>query len=158
MKSENHLVIYCDGACTGNPGPGGWGAILLMGVVWKKQVAGFENPTTNNRMELSAAINSLKAAVDLHQKGELPHPLELIYVYTDSMYVRNGITDWIIKWKRNGWRDGKIKNQDLWMQLDSISKDLPIKWEWVRGHSGNVYNEMADNIARNSIKKGLNIK
>jgi ribonuclease HI len=150
-------LIYTDGSSSGNPGPGGYAAIISDGEK-VLEIGGYEEKTTNNRMELSAAINSLKAAVDLHQKGQLPHPLELIYVYTDSMYVRNGITDWIIKWKRNGWRDGKIKNQDLWMQLDSISKDLPIKWEWVRGHSGNVYNEMADNIARNSIKKGLNIK
>jgi len=151
----NQVIIYCDGACSGNPGPGGWGAVLMMGELWKKKVSGYEAHTTNNRMELMAAINALSAIKKLAAADGLPDKLETIAVYTDSVYVRSGIMEWIKKWKVTNWRSGTIKNQDLWQSLDSLCQDMKIEWIWVKGHSGNRYNDMADAIARDAIKKGL---
>ncbi|MDJ1305341.1 MAG: ribonuclease HI [Candidatus Midichloria sp.] len=139
------LKIYCDGACSGNPGKGGWGAILI----WKdttKEISGFEENTTNNRMELTAAIEALKV-IKRNVKVE---------VYTDSKYVCNGITNWIQKWKKNNWRSKNklIKNVDLWQELEFLSSKLDVSWRWIRGHNGDVYNEKADKLATTAIKYG----
>jgi ribonuclease HI len=142
--SEGYVTIYTDGACSGNPGPGGWGAILE----WngrRKEIKGGDPHTTNNRMELTAAIMALEAlkrpcTVDLH---------------TDSQYLRQGITSWITSWKSNGWRtaDRKpVKNVDLWQRLDAALAQHKVRWHWVRGHAGNDLNERADELAREAIK------
>lgn len=138
MASE--IEIYSDGACLGNPGPGGWGAVLLY-KDQKKEMSGAQADTTNNRMELMAAIQGLKAL----KKGS---DLKL---YTDSKYVIEGITKWINGWKKNGWRNANrklVKNSDLWQELDSEVQRHNIEWIWVKGHSGNFYNELVDNLAR----------
>lgn len=151
----NQVIIYCDGACSGNPGPGGWGAVLMMSDDWKKKVSGYEAQTTNNRMELTAAISSLAAIKQLKASGGLPSTPDSITVYTDSVYVRSGIMEWIKKWKTTNWRSGTIKNQDLWQDLDALCQEMKVEWIWVRGHNGDRYNEMADSIARAALKKGL---
>ncbi|MFG1426453.1 ribonuclease HI [Roseixanthobacter glucoisosaccharinicivorans] len=137
------IEIWTDGACSGNPGPGGWGAVLRSGP-HEKELSGGEAHTTNNRMELMAAISALEAlkkpsAVDLH---------------TDSEYLRNGITKWVAGWRRNGWRtaDKKpVKNQDLWERLDAALGRHEIAWHWVKGHAGNELNERADQLARDGM-------
>ena len=137
------VVIYTDGACSGNPGPGGWGAILMSGH-HRKELSGGEANTTNNRMELFAAIAALEqlkgpSRVDLH---------------TDSAYLRNGITQWIHGWKRNGWRtaDRKpVKNAEFWQRLDEATRRHEISWHWVKGHSGHPENERADELAREGM-------
>ncbi len=136
----SRVKIWTDGACSGNPGPGGWGAILQFNGV-EKEFCGGEATTTNNRMELMAAISALEAltrpcAVDLH---------------TDSQYVRQGVTSWMHNWKRNGWRtaDRKpVKNDDLWKRLDEAAARHQVEWFWVRGHAGDEMNERADALAR----------
>jgi len=141
--SEQRVTIYTDGACSGNPGPGGWGAILTLGD-HTKELMGGEAHTTNNRMELMAAISALEAlkrpcTVDLH---------------TDSEYLRNGISSWIHGWKRNGWRtaDKKpVKNVDLWKRLDEALKPHKVNWHWVKGHAGHAINERADELAREGV-------
>lgn len=133
-------IIYTDGACIGNPGPGGWAAIL-MNEKDEKILSGRSADTTNNRMEMLAIITALEY---LSQKS-------LVTVFTDSKYVIDGISSWIIKWEKNNWRTSKnnlVKNYDLWKKLNSASKNHKIKWEWVKGHSGDFYNEKVDNIAR----------
>ena len=137
------LRIYTDGACKGNPGPGGWGAVLMWGDHIKK-VAGFESNTTNNRMELIAAIEGLK---QIKNKD-----LE-IHLYTDSQYLKKGMTEWINMWLKNNWNNNKVKNQDLWLELNQLSKNLNIKWHWVKGHNGDYGNEMADELARDQIEE-----
>jgi len=140
-----HVVIYTDGACSGNPGPGGWGAVLISGG-HRKEISGGEAWTTNNRMELTAAIAALEALkkpsrVDLH---------------TDSQYVRNGISTWIHNWKKRGWRTADRKpvlNAELWQQLDQARLRHEVHWHWVRGHAGEVENERADELAREGIRK-----
>jgi len=140
---EQHVVIHTDGACSGNPGPGGWGAILEWGD-HRKELKGGEPHTTNNRMELMAAIMALETlkrpcAADLH---------------TDSQYLRQGITQWIKSWKRNGWKtaDKKpVKNIDLWQRLDQALARHVVRWHWVRGHAGHDMNERADELAREAI-------
>jgi ribonuclease HI len=140
---SSHVVIHTDGACLGNPGPGGWGAILA----WnghEKELKGGEPHTTNNRMELMAAIAALEAL-----KG--PSVVEL---YTDSQYLHRGITEWIGSWKRNGWRtaDKKpVRNIDLWRRLDAALSRHEVRWHWVRGHAGHDLNERADRLAREGI-------
>ena len=137
---EHHVVVYTDGACSGNPGPGGWGAILVWGD-HEREIKGGEEVTTNNRMELMAAISALEAlkrpcAVDIH---------------TDSQYLRNGIMQWIHGWKRNGWRTAAkdpVKNVDLWQRLDAALGRHKITWHWVKGHAGHAMNERADALAR----------
>ena len=137
------VAIWTDGACSGNPGPGGWGAVLTFGDL-EKDMCGGEALTTNNRMELMAAIMALEAlkrpcAVDLH---------------TDSQYVRGGVTGWINGWKRNGWKtaDKKpVKNVDLWQRLDEAQARHEVKWHWVKGHAGDVMNERADELARKGM-------
>ena len=141
------MKIYTDGACRGNPGPGGWGALLRSGD-HEKEISGYEGHTTNNRMELKAAIRALEAL-------KQPCTVEL---YTDSQYVKNGITTWMADWKRRGWRtaDRKpVKNIDLWQELDALSAAHRIHWHWVRGHTGHAENERADRLANAAIDAGL---
>ena len=139
MAGSTSVVIYTDGACKGNPGPGGWGAWLRSGM-HERELFGGEAETTNNRMELTAVIEALRA---------LKRPCE-VALYTDSQYVRQGISDWIQSWKRNGWRTSAKKpvaNADLWRALDDESARHTIQWQWVKGHSGDVGNERADALA-----------
>jgi ribonuclease HI len=138
------VVVYTDGACSGNPGPGGWGAILMSGA-HRKEISGGEAESTNNRMELSAAIGALEA---------LKRPSK-VALHTDSNYLKDGITKWIFGWKRNGWKtaDKKpVKNEDLWKRLDLALKCHTIEWHWVKGHAGHPENERADELARMAIK------
>lgn len=135
--------IYTDGACSGNPGPGGWGAILIYGN-HRRELSGAESNTTNNRMELYAAIMALET---------LKRPSQ-VCVHTDSRYVQQGITDWSSRWQRNGWKTSsgrKVVNQDLWKRLLESCRVHDVSWEWVRGHSGDSMNERADELARAAI-------
>jgi ribonuclease HI len=137
------VIIFSDGACSGNPGPGGWGAVLIYGDK-RKELSGGEAETTNNRMELRAATEALTAL-------KRPTQTEL---HTDSQYVRKGITEWIGKWKTNGWKtsDKKpVKNADLWMKLDEARQRHQVSWHWVRGHAGHPENERADELAREGM-------
>ena len=141
------INIYTDGACRGNPGPGGWGALLIYQKS-EKELYGFSPETTNNIMELSAVIESLKSI-----KRKCP-----IIITTDSSYVKNGITDWIHSWKKNNWKTANkkpVKNKELWIELDSLCKLYDIKWEWVKGHSGHPGNERADSLANKAIDENL---
>jgi ribonuclease HI len=141
--ADPHVVIYTDGACSGNPGPGGWAAILKSGDR-EKELKGGEPLTTNNRMELMAAIGALEA---------LNRPC-VVDIHTDSQYLRNGMMSWINKWKRNGWRtaDKKpVKNEDLWKRLDAALARHRVTWHWVRGHAGHEMNERADQLAREGL-------
>lgn len=141
------VTIYTDGACSGNPGPGGWGAILLFGN-HRKEINGGEASTTNNRMELLAAISALE---DLKSRCSVD-------LYTDSNYVRGGITDWIDNWKRNGWRTANrkpVKNEDLWKRLDAARARHQVRWHWVKGHAGDPENERADALAREGMQPFL---
>ena len=138
---SDKLKIYTDGACSGNPGIGGWGAVLINANTGEeKYLSGAENVTTNNKMELTATIESLKSI-------NKPSEIEL---YTDSQYVKNGINIWIINWKNNGWKTASKKpvaNKELWIELDTIVQFHNVQWFWVKGHSGNYYNEIADQLA-----------
>ena len=141
--TPERVVIYTDGACKGNPGPGGWGAWLRWGE-HEKELFGGEPNTTNNRMELTAVIESLALL-----KRRTP-----VAVYTDSEYVKNGITTWIHNWKRRGWRtaDNKpVKNDDLWKRLDGLVAEHEVQWHWVRGHTGDPGNERADQLANRGV-------
>ncbi|MBF0402066.1 MAG: ribonuclease HI [Magnetococcales bacterium] len=146
--SVRQLVKICtDGACRGNPGPGGWGALLGYGT-HEKTLSGYAHHTTNNRMEMLAVIHALAV---------LKRPCRVI-VTTDSQYVKNGITQWITQWKKRGWRkaDGQaVLNIDLWQRLDALCCHHQVEWNWVRGHAGHPENEMVDRLARESIQKGL---
>ena len=137
------VIIYTDGACRGNPGPGGWGALIEYGEL-SKQLYGGDVSTTNNKMELTAAIMALK---------EIKEPCE-INLYTDSKYVLQGIEEWIHNWKKRGWRGANkkpVKNIDLWKELDELRDKHNIKWNWVKGHSGDPGNETADMLANRGI-------
>jgi ribonuclease HI len=139
------VTIFTDGACSGNPGPGGWGAILVSGAA-EKELSGGEKLTTNNRMELMAAIAALEA---LKREAE-------VELHTDSRYLLDGITKWIGGWKRNGWKtsDRKpVKNDDLWQRLDAARTRHHVHWHWVRGHNGHEMNERADALARAAIER-----
>ena len=139
----SHVEIYTDGACSGNPGPGGWGAILLFNGT-RKEFSGGERETTNNRMELMAAIAALEA---------LKRPCE-VHLHTDSMYMKDGITKWIHGWKKNGWKtaDKKpVKNVDLWQRLEEAAAKHKVSWRWVRGHNDHELNEAADALARAAV-------
>jgi ribonuclease HI len=141
------VVIYTDGACSGNPGPGGWGAVLLSGP-HRKEIWGGELATTNNRMELMAAIQALES---------LKKPCK-VEVHTDSKYVQQGIHEWIHGWKKRGWltADKKpVKNADLWRRLDEARQRHDVQWRWVKGHAGHELNELADALARRGIKEVL---
>ena len=138
------VAIYTDGACSGNPGPGGWGAVLLHGA-HRREISGAAPETTNNRMELTAAIRALEAL-------KVPSRVAL---YTDSTYVKDGITRWLPNWKARGWRTSSrapVKNRDLWEALDALVKGHDVSWHWVRGHAGNPENERADALARKALK------
>lgn len=137
------VIIYTDGACQGNPGPGGWGAVLIFGEHVKK-IFGYSPETTNNKMELTAPIQALKT---------LKKPCE-VTLYTDSQYVKKGMTEWIEGWISNNWRtSGKspVKNVELWQELLLLSKTHTITWNWVKAHNGDLYNEQADKLATNAI-------
>ena len=137
------IKIYTDGACKGNPGVGGWGALILQDDK-NIELFGGENETTNNRMELMAVIMALKEM----------SPSEELIIYTDSKYVQKGISEWIKNWKLNNWRSSSkkpVKNKDLWMQLDEASYSRKINWEWVKGHAGNEGNEKADELANKGV-------
>jgi ribonuclease HI len=140
------ITIYTDGACAGNPGPGGWAAVILGPE--RREIMGFEAATTNNRMELTAALEGLRA---------LPTGAE-VHLHTDSQYVRNGMHEWLARWKRNGWRtaDKKpVKNEDLWRALDEAATAHRVHWHWVRGHDGDPENERCDALANEAIRRGL---
>ncbi len=149
MTEENVVELFTDGACSGNPGPGGWGVLLR----WRgneRELSGGETPTTNNRMELMAAIEGLKA---------LKRPAQ-VRVWTDSVYVRDGITKWIHGWKRSGWKtaDKKpVKNVDLWQALLAAAEPHEIEWRWIKGHAGHPENERADALARGAIASGRGV-
>ena len=144
MNSGDGIIdIFTDGACSGNPGPGGWGAILR----WRgseKELSGGARETTNNRMELMAAIAALES---------LTRPVKA-RVHTDSRYVKDGITQWIAKWKQNGWKTAArkpVKNADLWQRLEEAANAHDVEWHWIKGHSGHLENERADELARDAI-------
>ena len=138
------INIYTDGACKGNPGPGGWGALIIEGDT-KKEIFGGEAGTTNNRMEILAVIMALKT---------IKTDCEVI-IFTDSIYVQKGISEWIGKWKINGWKTSNkkdVKNKDLWVQLDSLNSEISVNWIWVKGHSGHPENDRADFLANQGVR------
>jgi len=141
------VIIYTDGGCRGNPGPGGWAATLQM-QAHKKALYGYATQTTNNRMELTAAVMALES---------LRRPCEVI-LHTDSQYLRQGITQWISNWKRNGWKTAQrkpVKNADIWQQLERAVEPHKIEWCWVKGHAGDLGNERADQLVNQAIDRGL---
>jgi len=142
---NNKIIIYTDGACSGNPGKGGWGAVLIHEGN-EKYLSGYDKMTTNNKMELTATIESLKS-IKTKSKIEL---------YTDSQYVKNGINSWIINWRKNGWKTASKKpvaNKELWIALDECAAKHKVIWFWVKGHAGNKYNEIADELAVKAMNK-----
>ncbi len=143
MLDKNKIQIFTDGACKGNPGIGGWGVLIKYSKI-SNELKGFQSKTTNNRMELIAVINGLKSKKEN----------ENIEITTDSMYVKNGINQWINNWKNNGWKTAAkkpVKNKDLWQELDELVQNYSIKWIWVKGHSGHPGNERADQLANEAI-------
>ena len=139
----DRVDIFSDGACKGNPGPGGWGALLRFGAN-EKELCGGESNTTNNRMELMAVIRALEA---------LKRPCQ-VRVTTDSQYVKRGVTEWMSRWKRNGWRTADrnpVKNRDLWERMDAALARHRLEWKWVKGHAGHAENERADQLANRGI-------
>lgn len=147
MREELTVEIYTDGACRGNPGPGGWGALLRWGAI-EKELFGGVRDTTNNRMELTAVIEALRS---------LKRPVR-VHVHTDSTYVQQGISAWIHSWKRNGWRTKSkepVKNADLWQALDALAMQHHVEWKWVKGHSGHAENDRADALANRGIDELL---
>jgi ribonuclease HI len=143
LLSDLNMQLFSDGACSGNPGPGGWGVVLIKHNRILKESSGFSPKTTNNRMELQAAIEGIKLAKN-HSK--------IFTLFTDSIYVKEGITKWYFAWQKNNWKGGKVKNTDLWMLLYQESHLCQIDWQWIKGHSGQIYNERADYLARQAIK------
>lgn len=142
----SRVVLYTDGACSGNPGPGGWGALLLFDD-HRRELCGGDPATTNNRMELRAVIEGMKAL-----KRRVP-----VTIYTDSTYVMKGMTEWIHSWKAKGWRTAArkpVKNEDLWRELDEVLAGHDVEWRWVKGHNGDPGNEAADALARSAIPGG----
>ena len=142
---SDKIIIYTDGACSGNPGRGGWGAVLI-NESNEIYLSGYDKMTTNNKMELTAAIEALKSI-------KIKSNIEL---YTDSQYVKNGINLWIVNWKKNGWKTASKKpvaNKDLWIKLDECTEKHAVIWFWVKGHAGNQYNEMADELAVTAMNK-----
>jgi len=147
MNKTEKVQIFTDGACKGNPGPGGWGAILRFQDN-EKEINGYEPLTTNNIMELMAVIESLKA---------ISKPFQ-IEITTDSKYVKNGITSWIHNWKKNGWKTAAkkpVKNKELWIELDHLIQKHNVSWKWVKGHSGHIENERADELANDAITNNI---
>jgi len=144
QSGDGNVLVFADGACKGNPGPGGWGAILRIGT-HEKEIFGGEPQTTNNRMELTAVIRAL---------GALKRHCD-VKVYTDSQYVQKGISEWVPQWKRRGWRTASkkpVKNEDLWRELDELAQQHQVEWHWVRGHAGHVENERADALANRGVQ------
>jgi ribonuclease HI len=142
------VEIYTDGACSGNPGPGGWGALLSYGGRTRELSGGEATPTTNNRMELMAAIRALES---------LTRPAK-VRLHTDSSYLRNGITGWLAGWKRNGWKTASrqpVKNEDLWRRLDAAAAKYDVQWLWVKGHAGDPGNERADALANRGMATAI---
>ena len=138
-------IIYTDGACSGNPGPGGWGAVIFDEKDKQNNISGKVKETTNNRMELLAPIMALRK---IKSKSD-------VVIFTDSAYVKNGITDWIKKWKKNDWKNSNkkpVKNKDLWIKLNALCQKNNVTWKWVKGHSNNKYNDLADELATNAVK------
>ena len=138
-------TIYTDGACSGNPGPGGWGAVIFDETKKQHNISGKAIDTTNNRMELMAPIMALN---EIKSKSD-------VVIFTDSAYVKNGITEWIKKWEKNGWKNSNkkpVKNKDLWIKLNSLCQKNKVIWKWVKGHSNNKYNNLADILATKEIK------
>lgn len=148
--SEQPVVIHTDGGCTPNPGPGGWGAVLRYGEHVRELCGGESGSTTNNRMELTAPIEAL----------ELLNRSMTVHIYTDSTYVRNGITSWLAGWKRNGWRTSAkqpVKNADLWMRLEEACARHEVQWFWVKGHAGVPDNELADQLATRGMREAMGL-
>ena len=146
VRDLSEICVYVDGACSRNPGPGGWGVFMICDG-YECSYSGGDRDTTNNRMELMAAIKALDAIKGYNG---------IVLMYTDSQYVKGGITDWIKKWKVNGWKTSggdEVKNRDLWVMLDSFCEAFDIRWHWVKGHSDNAYNNIADQLARDAIRK-----
>ncbi|MEE1059890.1 MAG: ribonuclease HI [Treponema sp.] len=144
------IIVYTDGGCSGNPGPGGWGIVVIANGE-ARQLSGGEKITTNNRMELTAAISALSVVQNTPSFNG-----KKIIVNIDSQYVKNGITVWIKSWKQKGWKtaDKKpVKNQDLWQQLDELNSNLNVEWNWVKGHAGIEYNEICDQLCQKEIAK-----
>ncbi len=138
------IIVYTDGGCSGNPGPGGWGCVIIADGE-ARQLSGGDYNTTNNKMELTAAISALSAIKNTQRFQNIP-----VELYIDSQYVKNGITSWIINWKKNGWRTAAKKpvlNQELWQQLDLLNNSMNVKWNWVKGHAGHPENERCDKLA-----------
>ncbi len=144
MAGLPHVTIYTDGACEPNPGPGGWGALLIFGN-HEKELSGSEEQTTNNRMELTAAIRAL---------GALKEPCQVDF-YTDSEYLQRGITEWLPNWRKRGWKrkEGKLANIDLWQALEAELKEHTISWQWVRGHATDRLNQRVDRLARKAMRR-----
>ncbi|MBO5099742.1 MAG: ribonuclease HI [Treponema sp.] len=144
------IIVYTDGGCSGNPGPGGWGCVIIAEGE-ARQLSGGDYNTTNNKMELTAAISALSAIKNTQRFQNIP-----VELYIDSQYVKNGITSWIINWKKNGWRTAAKKpvlNQELWQQLDLLNNSMNVKWNWVKGHAGIKYNEICDQLCQMEIAK-----
>ena len=138
-------TIYTDGACSGNPGPGGWGAVIFDEKNKQRNISGKVKETTNNRMELLAPIMALKKIKSMSN----------VMIFTDSTYVKNGITEWIKKWEKNGWKSSNkkpVKNKDLWVKLSDLCEKNKIIWKWVKGHSNNKYNNLADELATRALR------
>jgi len=149
---EPSFRIYTDGGCSGNPGPGGWAYVMVTQTYQGEQIIakkyGADGDTTNNKMELTAVIMALR---ELNVMPEAPRQ---VTVFTDSQYVQKGMTEWIHAWKRNSWRTSDktpVKNRELWMELDSLASDFWLKWEWIKGHAGNKYNELCDSMTQEAI-------
>lgn len=150
MKTMKELVVFTDGGCSGNPGPGGWAYVIIQNDELISYSSGGAEVTTNNIMELTAVINAIKACNVMSA--------DKISIFTDSQYVKNGITAWIFNWKKNGWRtSGKdpVKNKELWEELDSLNASSNVQWNWVKGHAGIKYNEKCDSLVQEEIKKYL---
>ena len=138
-------TIYTDGACSGNPGPGGWGAVIFDEKEKQYNISGNVKDTTNNRMELMTPIMALKKIKSMSN----------VMIFTDSTYVKNGITEWIKKWEKNGWKSSSkkpVKNKDLWIKLNDLCQKNKVQWKWIKGHSNNKYNNLADELATEAIK------
>ncbi len=146
----DRIDIFTDGGCSGNPGPGGWAYVLIRNGEMLTYASGSSAQTTNNIMELSAVINALESAILME--------FDNINIYTDSQYVKNGITTWVFSWKKNGWKTSSkdpVKNRELWENLDNLNGRIKVNWCWVKGHAGIKYNEMCDSLVRKEMQKYL---